>query len=64
MEKLVLSVGKEYKFKKTDSAHEPIKGTYMKMERNGFGVRFAVFKKGKRTWWIPEKLWKYIKPVS
>ena len=64
MGKLLLSVGKMYEFKKDDSEHEPIKGTYVKMERNVNGVRFAVFKNRTRTWKIPEKLWKYIKPVN
>lgn len=63
-EKKTLKVGKAYEFIKEASDQKPIKGIYVKMMRKTNGDRIAVFKKGAKTWWVPEKLWKHIKPLG
>lgn len=64
MGKKLFEKGKTYRVVKSNSKYEDIEGEYTRTLRNPNGARFAEFKKGTRTWWIPEMYWKYIEKVT
>ena len=54
--------GKIYKVEEVGSKYDNVQGEYIKtMKDQKTGVRYAVLRKGRRHWWIPEMYWKYIK---
>lgn len=56
--------GKVYEVAKVGSKYDDFQGEYIKTMKNQNGVRFAVFKRGTKTLWIPEMYWKHIKEVK
>ena len=61
MAKRLFEKGQIYRVEGSNSGYENIGGEYVRTLKNQNGARFAEFKQGKRTWWIPEMYWKYIK---
>jgi len=61
MPKRLFVKGETYRVEESNSKYDDVGGEYVRTLKNQKGARFAEFRQGTRTWWIPEMYWKYIK---